>query len=67
MINIQNAMQMIQAIRNPQQTLANMGIPQEHLNSPDDAAQFLLNSGKISQQQIQQVKTMYQQFMGGKQ
>ena len=48
MINFQNAMAMIQAIKNPQQMLANMGIPQEHLSSPDSAAQYLLNSGRVN-------------------
>ena len=66
MINFQNAMAMIQAIKNPQQMLANMGIPQEHLSSPDSAAQYLLNSGRVNQQQIQQASQMYQQMMGGK-
>jgi hypothetical protein len=37
-----------------------MGIPQEHIESPDSVAQYLLNNGKVNQQQIQQANMMYQ-------
>lgn len=63
MINFQNAMAMIQAIKNPQQMLANMGIPQEHLSSPDSAAQYLLNSGRVNQEEINKVNQIYKQIM----
>ena len=62
MFNIQNAMQIINQIRNPQQMLVRMGIPQDKLQSPDSVAQYLLNNGRISQQQIDQAKTLYQQM-----
>jgi hypothetical protein len=35
-----------------------MGVPQEMLNDPDQIIQNLLNTGKISQQQINQVMQM---------
>lgn len=62
MFNIQNAMQIINQIRNPQQMLVRMGIPQDKVQSPDSVAQYLLNNGRISQQQIDQAKTLYQQM-----
>lgn len=62
MFNIQNAMQIINQIRNPQQILVRMGIPQDKMQSPDSVAQYLLNNGRISQQQIDQAKTLYQQM-----
>ncbi len=55
-------MQLMQAMRNPQQFLQRMGIPQENLNSPQDVEKFLLDQGKINQQQIDQAKQMYKQF-----
>lgn len=42
--------------------LVRMGIPQDKLQSPDSVAQYLLNNGRISQQQIDQAKTLYQQM-----
>lgn len=42
-----------------------------NLNNPDDVAQFLLNSGKVNQSQVNQAKQMWgnpnirQQFFGG--
>lgn len=66
MFNIQNAMNIVQQLQNPQQVLQKLGVPQEHMSNPQDAAQFLLNSGKVTQQQIDQAKNMYQQFMGNK-
>ena len=62
MFNIQNAMQMIQQIQNPQQMLKKMGIPEEHMQSPQDVAQYLLNNGKVTQEQINQASQMYQMF-----
>lgn len=59
MFNFQAAMQMIQQIRNPQQFLQGMGIPNEVMKSPDDVAQYLLNNGKVTQQQIQQAKSIF--------
>ena len=61
-MNIQQAFQMMQQIRNPQQLLQRMGIPQEHINSPQSVEEYLLSSGRINQQQIEQAKQLYQQF-----
>lgn len=33
----------------------------QNINSPDDAAQFLLNSGKVTQEQVNQAKQMWNQ------
>lgn len=65
-MNIQMMMNMIQQIQNPQQLLQNMGIPQECMENPQSVAQYLLNSGKVTQGQIQQANMMYQQMFGGR-
>lgn len=62
MFNIQQAMQLMKIMQNPQQFLTQMGIPKEYTDSPDNVANFLLNNGKISQSQIEQAKGMYQQY-----
>lgn len=61
--NVNQVMQLMQAMQNPQAFLSRMGIPNEALNSPQDAAQYLMKNGKCSQAQIDQAKNMYQQFM----
>lgn len=61
-MNIQNAIQFLQ---NPQQVLQKMGIPQESLKSPQSVAQYLLDNGKVTQEQIEQANKMYQQLRGG--
>lgn len=62
MFNLQNVMTMIQQIKNPQQMIQQMGIPQEVMKSPQDVAKYLLDNGKVTQQQIQQATAMYQQM-----
>lgn len=62
MFNFQQAMSMIQQIQNPQQMLQKMGLPQEAVRDPNAAADYLLQSGKVTQQHIDQVKQMYQMF-----
>lgn len=64
-MNIQQMVQMVQQIRNPQQMLQRMGIPQECMGSPQSVEQFLLNNGRVTQQQIDQAKNMYRQMFGG--
>ena len=66
MFNFQQAMQMVQMFQNPQQALLNMGIPQEQMTNPQNVAQYLLDNGKVTQQQIQQASNMYQQMFGKK-
>lgn len=62
MINIQNVMNLVKQMQNPQQMLQNMGIPQEYLNSPDNAMKYLLDSGRVNQSQIDQVNALYNQL-----
>ena len=58
-MNIQQAMQFVQQFRgNPQQMLQRFGIPQE-CNSPDSVAKYLLDNGKVTQQQIEQAKSFF--------
>lgn len=40
---------------NPMQMLGNMGIPQG-MNNPGDIVQYMIGSGKISPQQLQQIQ-----------
>lgn len=57
-----NILQMInQLSQNPQQILQKFGIPQ-NCNTPESVAQYLINSGKISQQQINQANNLYNQI-----
>ena len=59
MLNFQNAFQMIQQMQNnPQMILQRFGIP-DHLKSPDEVAQYLMQSGKVTQQQIDQAKQFF--------
>ena len=62
MFNYQNAMQFIQTMKNPQQFLQNMGIPKEHMNNPQDVEKYLLDNGRITQEQIDQAKNLYSQL-----
>ena len=62
MFNFNNAMNLIKQMQNPQQMLSKMGIPQEYMSSPQNVAQYLLNNGKVNQQQIQQAQEMYRQM-----
>ena len=59
MFNIQNIMQFAKQMQNPQQMLQRMGIPQEHLNSPQDAMKYLLDSGRVNQSQIDQMNSLF--------
>lgn len=42
-----------QFMGNPMQymTMMKLNIPREYMNSPDDAIQYLMNTGKLSQEQ----------------
>lgn len=68
---------MQQFMKDPARFLMRNGldIPQQYMGSPNDAIQYLMNSGKLSQQQYnwanQQMKALrdnpaFKQFMGGK-
>lgn len=41
-------------MQNPMGMISKMGIPQQYLNNPNDAIQYLMNSGRISQDQYNQ-------------
>lgn len=65
MNNPMNIMGMYQQFRqNPMQFLMSKGlnIPQQHMNNPNDAIQYLMNNGRISQEQYnranQQMRAM---------
>ena len=64
-MNFHNAMNLIQQLQNPQQLLQRMGIPSEYMNSPQNVAQYLLDNGKVTREQIQQANSMYQQMFNG--
>ena len=61
MFNIQQAMQMMKLIQNPQQFLTKMGVPKEYTDSPENVANFILNNGSVTQGQIEQAKNIYNQ------
>lgn len=61
-MNPQQMMSFIQQLQNPQQLLQKMGIPQEVTKSPHDVAKYLLDNGKVTQEQINQVNSMYSQL-----
>ena len=61
MFNIQQFFKMMQ---NPQGVIQNLGIPQEHMQTPQSVAQYLLDNGKVTQEQINQASSMYQQMFG---
>lgn len=53
-MDINNFMgQFKQFMGNPMQymTMMKLNIPREYMNSPDDAIQYLMNTGKLSQEQ----------------
>ena len=62
MFNIQQAMNFMSQMRNPQQILQKMGIPQQYLNSPDNAMKYLIDSGRVTQDQVNSVINMVKQF-----
>ena len=51
-----------QFMQNPQQVISRMGIPQQYARDPNGMIQYLMNSGKISQQQYNQAQSMARQL-----
>lgn len=47
-----------QMMSNPGQFFARMGIPQEITSDPNQIIQYLLNSGKVTQAQVNQAMQM---------
>lgn len=57
--NIANIMQMYQALtQNPMQILGNLGVPQNLSTNPQAIIQHLMDTGKISQDQLNQAMRM---------
>lgn len=74
MINLFQLLQMAPMInqfrQNPMQVLLNQGfnIPQQYMNSPEAAARYLMSNSNISQDQINQIMNLanqYQQAQNG--
>ena len=62
MINPQMIAQFKQFMANPGQHLAKMGIPQGMQNDPQAIIQQLMNSGRLSQDQYNQLQNTAKQF-----
>ena len=62
MINPQMLMQVKQFLNNPQQMINQMGIPAEYRNNPSGMIQKLMDSGKISQSQYNQLQQTARQI-----
>ena len=66
--NIQQAMQRAQQLRsmmqNPQEIVRQFysDVPAEYQNDPDKILKYMIDSGRITQQQIDQVKRQLSQF-----
>lgn len=61
-MNFNNMMNLVKQMQNPQQMLQRMGVPQEHLSSPQDAMKYLMDSGRINQNHIDQMKSLMNQL-----
>lgn len=74
MMNIQNLFQAYtQLMQNPSQFLQKLNIPVEYVSNPSGAIQYLMNNGRISQEQYNnanaqlknmQNNPMFKQFFG---
>ncbi len=63
MLNIQALFQAYTQLRqNPNQILASMNIPEQFRNDPNGAIQYLMNNGKISQQQYNDANNRLKQL-----
>lgn len=64
-MNMQNFMSQLQNfMKNPSQAIlqSGIGIPKEYISDPNKAIQFLMDSGRISQQQYHQARMMANQI-----
>ena len=62
MNNFMQMAQMIQQFKNnPQIMLQRMGIPQE-CNDPESVVKYLLDNGKVTQEQVTQAQGFYNSF-----
>ena len=55
-----NLQAIMQAMQNPQSVLSRLNLPKE-INSPQQAIQYLMNNGRMSQQQYNQLRQMAEQ------
>ena len=63
MMNIKNLFGMYsQLLQNPNQILQQMNIPQEYANNPQGAIQYLMNNGRISQEQYNNANNQLKQL-----
>ena len=68
MINLMQLLQMGPMInqfrQNPMQFLMNQGInvPQQYMNSPEDAAKYLMQNSNMNQAQINQIMNLASQY-----
>ena len=62
MINPQMIMQLKQFMNNPQQMMQQMGIPAEYRNNPAGMIQKLMDSGRLSQAQYNQLQQTAKQI-----
>ena len=63
MLNIGNLFSMYsQLMQNPTQLLQKMNIPSEYANDPQGAIQYLMNTGKISQEQYNSANNQLKQL-----
>ena len=63
MMNIKNLFSMYsQLLQNPNQILQQMNIPQEYANNPQGAIQYLMNNGRISQEQYNNANNQLKQL-----
>ena len=51
-----------QLLQNPNQILQQMNIPQEYANNPQGAIQYLMNNGRISQEQYNNANNQLKQL-----
>ena len=62
-MNIKNLFSMYsQLLQNPNQILQQMNIPQEYANNPQGAIQYLMNNGRISQEQYNNANNQLKQL-----
>lgn len=62
MINPQMILQIKQFMNNPQQMIQQMGIPVEYRNNPSGMIQKLMDDGKLSQSQYNQLQQTARQI-----
>lgn len=63
MMNIKGLINMYsQLLSNPSQLLQQMNIPNEYANNPQGAIQYLMNNGRISQEQYNKANNQLKQL-----